>query len=117
LRFWAGVTDNQWFIFLSETRPEEVIFWQPIATPPFTNAPIGLPFLFKFKHPFNHIAGGSCHCGGKKMKSLLTTAEYRTFLKEIKELIHKARYDALKAVNKELINLYWDIGKSDCLLF
>jgi predicted nuclease of restriction endonuclease-like (RecB) superfamily len=46
------------------------------------------------------------------MKSLLTTAEYRTFLKEIKERIHKSRHDAFKAVNKELINLYWDIGKS-----
>lgn len=46
------------------------------------------------------------------MKSLLTTAEYKTFLKEIKERIHKAQYDALKAVNKELINLYRDIGKS-----
>ena len=43
------------------------------------------------------------------MKSLLSTAEYKTFLKEIKERIHKAQYDALKVVNKELINLYWDI--------
>ena len=38
--------------------------------------------------------------------------EYNSFLKEIKERIHKAQYDAFKAVNKELINLYWDIGKS-----
>ena len=34
------------------------------------------------------------------------TAEYETFLKEVKERIYKAQYDALKAVNKELINLY-----------
>ncbi len=40
------------------------------------------------------------------------TAEYKTFLKEIKDRIYKAQYDALKAVNKELINLYWDIGQS-----
>ncbi len=40
------------------------------------------------------------------------SAEYKTFFKEIKERIHRAQYDALKAVNKELINLYWDIGKS-----
>ena len=46
------------------------------------------------------------------MKSLLSTVEYKKFLIEIKERIHKAQYDALKAVNKELINLYWDIGKS-----
>lgn len=45
------------------------------------------------------------------MKALMNT-EYKTFLKEIKERIHKAQYDAFKAVNKELITLYWDIGKS-----
>ena len=44
--------------------------------------------------------------------SVVVPAEYKTFLKEIKERIYKAQYDALKAVNKELINLYWDIGKS-----
>jgi predicted nuclease of restriction endonuclease-like (RecB) superfamily len=44
--------------------------------------------------------------------SVVVNAEYKTFLKEIKERIHKAQYDAFKSVNKELINLYWDIGKS-----
>jgi predicted nuclease of restriction endonuclease-like (RecB) superfamily len=46
------------------------------------------------------------------MKSLSTTAEYRTFFKEIEGRIRKAQYDTLKTVNKDLINLYWDIGKS-----
>ena len=45
------------------------------------------------------------------MKAIMST-EYKTFLGEIKERIHKAQYDAFKAVNKELIQLYWDIGKS-----
>ena len=45
------------------------------------------------------------------MKAVMST-EYKTFFKEIKERIYKAQYDALKAVNKELINLYWDIGKA-----
>ncbi len=44
--------------------------------------------------------------------SAIVTVEYKTFFKQITERIYKARYDALKAVNKELINLYWDIGKS-----
>ena len=44
--------------------------------------------------------------------SVVITAEYKSFLKEIKARIYKAQYDALKAVNKELINLYWDIGRS-----
>jgi predicted nuclease of restriction endonuclease-like (RecB) superfamily len=38
-------------------------------------------------------------------------SDYETFLAEIKERIRQAQYDALKAVNKELIKLYWDIGK------
>src|SRR4030066_2278695 len=45
------------------------------------------------------------------MKAVMSV-EYKTFFKEIKERIYKAQYDAFKAVNKELINLYWDIGKS-----
>jgi len=30
---------------------------------------------------------------------------------EITELIQKARYNALKSVNTELVNLYWDVGE------
>ncbi|HLE42327.1 MAG TPA: DUF1016 N-terminal domain-containing protein [Nitrospirota bacterium] len=45
------------------------------------------------------------------MKAIVS-AEYKTFLGKIKERIHKAQYDAFKAVNKELITLYWDIGRS-----
>ena len=37
--------------------------------------------------------------------------DYKTFLAEVKERIRRAQYEALKAVNKELIQLYWDIGK------
>ena len=44
--------------------------------------------------------------------SVVVNAEYKRFFKEIKERIYKAQYDALKSANKELINLYWDIGKS-----
>src|SRR4030066_371048 len=44
--------------------------------------------------------------------SVVVPADYKTFLKEVKDRIYKAQYDALKAVNKELINLYWDIGRS-----
>ena len=45
------------------------------------------------------------------MKPIINT-EYKTFFKEIKERILAAQYDALKAVNKELIGLYWDVGES-----
>jgi len=58
MRFWVGVTDNKWYQFLSQLRPDEVNFWSPGGKPPFTGAPIGLPFLFKLRRPYNHIAGG-----------------------------------------------------------
>jgi predicted nuclease of restriction endonuclease-like (RecB) superfamily len=37
---------------------------------------------------------------------------YPALLKEIKDRIRSAQYEALKAVNKELISLYWDIGRT-----
>lgn len=37
--------------------------------------------------------------------------DYAGLLHEIKARIQKAQYEALKAVNKELIALYWDIGR------
>ena len=37
--------------------------------------------------------------------------DYAEFVRQIKERIRSAQYEALKAVNKEHIALYWDIGK------
>ncbi len=37
--------------------------------------------------------------------------DYQKLLVDIKERIRSAQYEALRAVNKELISLYWDIGK------
>ena len=37
--------------------------------------------------------------------------DYMSFLAEVKERVRAARYAALKAVNKELVGLYWDIGR------
>jgi predicted nuclease of restriction endonuclease-like (RecB) superfamily len=42
---------------------------------------------------------------------LSTRTEYVTLLGAIKERIRSAQYEALRAVNKEMISLYWDIGK------
>ncbi len=38
--------------------------------------------------------------------------DFNSFVKEIKHKILSSQYEALKAVNKELIQLYWDIGKN-----
>lgn len=45
------------------------------------------------------------------MNKLSSNKEYSHFLLEIKARIKEAQYSALKAVNTELIQLYWDIGK------
>jgi predicted nuclease of restriction endonuclease-like (RecB) superfamily len=37
--------------------------------------------------------------------------DYRSLLIEVKERVRSAQYQALKSVNKELVGLYWDIGK------
>ena len=41
----------------------------------------------------------------------IETSEYKTLFGEIKNRILKGQYEALKAVNRELISVYWDIGK------
>jgi len=43
--------------------------------------------------------------------SLGKLQDYPGLLTEIKERIRSAQYEALKAVNKELVGLYWDIGR------
>ena len=37
--------------------------------------------------------------------------DYNQFFIEIKNRIRTAQYEAMKSVNKEMIQLYWDIGK------
>lgn len=39
------------------------------------------------------------------------TQEYFRFLSEIKSRIRSAQYEVMKAVNKEMIALYWELGK------
>ena len=45
------------------------------------------------------------------MGSISRGRDYKELVREIKQRVHKAQYEALKAVNKELIALYWDIGR------
>lgn len=41
----------------------------------------------------------------------ITGSEYGRLLAAIKERVRSAQYEALRAVNKELVALYWDIGR------
>jgi putative restriction endonuclease len=58
MKFWVGVTDNNWFHFLKQQMPDEVNFWQPNATTSFRAIEVGAPFLFKLHSPHDYITGG-----------------------------------------------------------
>ncbi|MDR0368684.1 MAG: DUF1016 N-terminal domain-containing protein [Bacteroidales bacterium] len=45
------------------------------------------------------------------MEDILPQQHYNQFFIEIKQRIRTAQYEAMKAVNKEMISLYWDIGR------
>ncbi|MGL4943490.1 MAG: DUF1016 N-terminal domain-containing protein [Thermoguttaceae bacterium] len=46
-----------------------------------------------------------------KLKTNHPDADYGHLLSEVKERVRSAQYAALKAVNTELVGLYWDIGR------
>ena len=58
MTLYLGVTDNDWFRYLSAREPEEVNFWQPSGGRRFRALEPGGLFLFKLKAPANAIGGG-----------------------------------------------------------
>lgn len=44
-------------------------------------------------------------------QSIVSSEQYASFINDIKARIRSAQYEALKFVNKELVALYWDIGR------
>jgi len=58
MKFWVGVTDNDWFEFLAQLKPDEVNFWQPGGGKSFKILERDSPFLFKLHSPRNFIVGG-----------------------------------------------------------
>ena len=42
--------------------------------------------------------------------AMLTSPEYRRFIEDLKARVTAARISAARAVNRDLILLYWDIG-------
>jgi putative restriction endonuclease len=67
VRLYVGVTDGDWFEFLS-SRPnvDEVNFWQP-SPQNLPRLALGDLFLFKLKSPHNAIAGGGYFLRGLQM--------------------------------------------------
>lgn len=58
MRLFVGVTNNDWFRFLSERKPDEVNFWRPRSQTDFKALQPGDLFLFKLHSPLDFIAGG-----------------------------------------------------------
>jgi len=58
MKFYIGVTDDDWFHFLGQHQPEEVNFWRPRDKSNFKVINEGAPFLFKLHSPNNYIVGG-----------------------------------------------------------
>jgi putative restriction endonuclease len=59
MKGYVGVTDNDWFDFLSQqTGIDEVNFWQPGGKSQFRSLTPGEPFFFKLHSPLNYITGG-----------------------------------------------------------
>lgn len=59
MKLYIGVTDNDWYRYLSRLpNVDEVNFWQPGGSHVFKALKPGELFLFKLKKPYNHVAGG-----------------------------------------------------------
>ncbi len=59
MRFWVGITDQDWFEHLRARAPDEVNFWQPSAGRRAVRLEAGAPFLFKLHAPRNYVVGGA----------------------------------------------------------
>lgn len=57
MKIFLGVTDNNWYSYLSKIQPEDIDFWQPGGNANFKVLSPGAPFLFKLKSPLNKIGG------------------------------------------------------------
>jgi putative restriction endonuclease len=57
VQFFVAVTDNDWFRFVAQLRPDELNFWRPSGGG-FSAIEEGSPLLFKLHSPLNFIVGG-----------------------------------------------------------
>jgi putative restriction endonuclease len=58
MKFFVGVTDNNWYEFLAKNRPDEVNFWRPGGRQSFKAINPNDLFLFKLHSPLDYIVGG-----------------------------------------------------------
>ena len=94
---WIGITDNEWFSFLSrQPGIDEVNFWQPGGKTLFKALSPGEPFLFKLHAPHHFIAGGGFFAHSTIMPVSLAWEAFGEkngagSLREMRRLIEKRR--------------------------
>ena len=58
MKMFVGVTDSDWYTYLSQLQPDEVNFWKPGGKQSFKALETNGLFLFKLHSPRNFIVGG-----------------------------------------------------------
>lgn len=99
MKLFVGVTNNDWFRFLTERKPDEVNFWRPRSQDDFKALQPGDIFLFKLHSPLDFIAGGGVFVRHSRLPLSLAwqafgekngVPDYETFERRILEHRHLA---------------------------
>ena len=98
MRFFVGVTDNEWFDYLARLRPDEVNFWRPRGKG-FSAIEVGAPFLFKLHSPLDFIAGGGFFLRSERLPLSLAWDAFEQRngapdMRELRRLILSRRRDS-----------------------
>jgi len=103
MKFFVGVTDNEWYSYLGDLQPDEVNFWKPSGKS-FQAIDIGCPFLFKLHSPLNYVAGGGYFVKAEKLPMSLAwkvfeekngAADFDNFSQLIKSKRHDSEHDPM----------------------
>ena len=98
MKLWVGVTDNDWFEFHRNRKPDEVNFWRPGGSHEFRAIEPGAPFLFKLHSPQDYIAGGGFLVRHSNLPLFLAWDIFKEkngceTLDELEKQIHRYRHD------------------------
>ena len=98
MRFFVGVTDNEWFDYLAKLQPDEVNFWRP-GGKGFSAIEVGAPFIFKLHSPLDFIAGGGFFLRSERLPLSLAWDAFEERngapdLRELRRLILSRRRDS-----------------------
>ncbi len=95
----------------SGVRTEGARIFLPATTPPTVAAGERFDAVFRGWQGAHRLCEKSVSRLCNTMKPALIIPDYSSFLSEVKGRIQSARLSAGRAVNRELVMLYWDIGQ------